>query len=312
MTRRFAVVLALLCSSPLVMVQTVFAQLPPLVVRPLPPPVGQALGLPPLGGAAGLPPLGAAHAAPAGGLSVEGINNDLKAARAANQEKRFADAETLMLKDTATRHDQPYLWIELGLAQMGQKKYEEAEVSFNTALYGGDSAQTKAPSGSFYTADGRTASNTAGGTVTRPANLKSKAEIDGLSLSNLGEIYIHTNRVPEAKTAYDEAVKANPSQAGLYLRNEAIFFLQAGKAVEQVEAANKAIAVDPTRAALYFYKGQGLAAQATIDASTQKLILPAGCAEALQKYLDLDTSGPYAADAKGMLSAAGVPLKPGK
>jgi hypothetical protein len=82
--------------------------------------------------------------------------------------------------------------------------------------------------------------------------------------------------------------------------------------VEQVEAANKAIAVDPMRAALYFYKGQGLAAQATVDPKTQKLVLPAGCADALQKYLDLDPSGQYSTDAKGMLVAAGVAVKPAK
>ena len=133
-----------------------------------------------------------------------------------------------------------------------------------------------------------------------------------MSYSSLGEVYIRTNRVPEAKDAYDKAVKANPAQAPLYLRNETIFFLQVGNIVEQVEAADKAIAVDPTRAALYFFKGQGLAAQATIDPKSQKLVLPAGCAEALQKYLDLDPTGQYSADAKGMLTAAGIPIKSGK
>jgi len=116
----------------------------------------------------------------------------------------------------------------------------------------------------------------------------------------------------EAKDAYDKAVKADPAQAPLYLRNKAIFFLQAGDSVDQVEAANKAIAVDPTRVALYFFKGQGLAAQATVDPATQKLVLPASCAEALQKYLDLDPSGGYFCNAKGMLTAAGNPIKTAK
>jgi tetratricopeptide (TPR) repeat protein len=137
-------------------------------------------------------------------------------------------------------------------------------------------------------------------------------EVKGISYSSLGQLYILSNKVPEAKAAFDEAAKDFPAQAPLYYRNEAIFFLQAGNAVEQVEAANKAIAVDPTRAALYFYKGQGLAAQATVDPKTQKLVLPAGCAEALQKYLDLDPSGQYSTDAKGMLAAAGVAVKAAK
>jgi hypothetical protein len=36
-----------------------------------------------------------------------------------------------------------------------------------------------------------------------------------------------------------------------------------------------------------------------------KMVLPPGCAEAYQKYLQLDPKGPYSADAKGILAAAG-------
>jgi len=265
-----------------------------------------AQGLPPLA-----PPPKATVEVP-GNVSVEAINADLKTARAANQEKRYADAETLMLKDTAAKPSLPYPWIELGLAQLGLKKYPEAEASFNAALSGGETAQKKAPAGGFYI-EGKGTVAHASITTSAPApDSKNKLEVEGIAYSSLGEVYIRTNRIPEAKTAFDQAVAANPSQAALYLRNETIFFLQAGNAVAQVEAATKALAVDPTRAALYFYKGQGLAAQATIDAKTQKLLLPAGCAEALQRYLDLEPAGPYAADAKGMLSAAGVPIKTGK
>jgi tetratricopeptide (TPR) repeat protein len=276
----------------------------------VPPAVAQ---LPPLGGATQPEqPAKSTATASAGSLTVEAANADLKAARAANQEKRFADAEALMLRDTAAKPNMTYLWIELGLAQLGLKKYPDAEASFNAALSHGGTAQKQPPAGGFYQADGRTAAHVAVSTSAPPPDPKSKSEIEGMSYSSLGEVYIRTNRVPEAKDAYDKAVKANPAQAPLYLRNETIFFLQMGNAVEQVIAADKAIAVDPTRAALYFFKGQGLAAQATIDPKTQKLILPASCAEALQKYLDLDPTGQYSADAKGMLTAAGVPIKSGK
>jgi tetratricopeptide (TPR) repeat protein len=279
-----------------------------------------AASVPP--GVAQLPPLGGATqpeqpakpttTAPTGSLSVEAVNADLKTARAANQEKRFADAETLMLRDTAAKPSLPYPWIELGLAQLGLKKYADAEISFKAALSGGEAAQKQSPAGGFYQADGRTAAHAAGGTSAPPPDPKVRSEIEGMSYSSLGEVYIKTTRVPEAKDAYDKAVKANPAQAPLYLRNEAIFFLQAGDAVDQVEAADKAIAVDPARAALYFFKGQGLAAQATVDPKTQKLVLPTGCAEALQKYLDLEPNGQYSADAKGLLTAAGVPIKASK
>jgi tetratricopeptide (TPR) repeat protein len=246
-------------------------------------------------------------------LSVEAANADLKTARAANQEKRYADAETLMLRDTAARPGMPYLWIELGAAQLGLKKYPEAETSFKQALGGNEPGQKpQAVPGAFYVEGKGTVGHISVATTPAGSDSKNQPEIEGMAYSNLGEIYIRTNKLAEAQAAFDKAVSAYPSQAALYLRNETIFFLQTGNSVQQVEAATKAIAIDPTRAALYFYKGQGLAAQATVDPKTQKLILPAGCADALQKYLDLDPTGQYSADAKGMLIAAGVTPKTGK
>lgn len=271
-----------------------------------------AQGLPPLGQSTEQKPAAATTAPVAGQLAIEAANADLKTARAANQEKRYADAETLMARDTALRGDMPYLWIELGQAQLGLKKYPEAETSFKAALGGGEPGQKQPISGAFYTEGKGTVGHISVQRVAATPEGKTRAEIEGISYSSLGQVYILSNKVPEAKAAFDEAAKDFPSQAPLYYRNEAVFFLQAGNAVEQVAAADKAIAVDPTRAVLYFYKGQGLAAQATVDAKTQKLTLPAGCADALQKYLDLDPSGPYSADAKGMLAAAGIAVKAGK
>lgn len=280
------------------------------VVGPL---YGSAQGLPPLGQSSDQKPAAAPQSSAAlGTLNVEAANADLKTARAANQEKRYADAEALMKHDTALRKDMPYLWIELGLAQIGQKEYDDAETSFKAAMGNGEEVQKQPLSGAFYAEGKGTVGHITIQSIPKSEGHKDKAEIDGISYSSLGQIYILTNKVPEAKAAFDEAAKENPAQAPLYYRNEAIYFLQMGNAVEQVAAADKAIAVDPTRAVLYFYKGQGLAAQATVDPKTQKLTLPAGCAEALQKYLDLDPSGPYVADAKGMLTAAGVPIKASK
>jgi len=281
-------------------------------------------GLPPLGSPqeqkpAGPPPLGASAdqkpttTAPPSSLSVDAANADLKTARAANQEKRYADAESLMSRDTAARPAMPYLWLELAQAQVGQKKYAEAEVSYKAALTGGESAsQKQAPAGAFYTEGKGTVAHVSVSSAAPPPKGGDTHEIQGLANSGLGEVFIRQNRIPEGKEAFDKAATANPTQAALYLRNETILFLQIGNAVEQVEAANKAIVVDPTRAALYFFKGQGLAAQATVDPTTQKLALSAGCADALQKYLDMEPTGQYWAEAKAMLTAAGVPIKAGK
>ena len=44
---------------------------------------------------------------------------------------------------------------------------------------------------------------------------------------------------------------------------------------------------------------------ATVDPKTSKIVLPPGCADAYQKYLELDPNGPLAADAKSVLEQAG-------
>jgi tetratricopeptide (TPR) repeat protein len=275
-----------------------FAQLPPLGSQPASP-TSQPGTLPPPGGSPGAP-----APKPAGSLSVDAANADLKAARAANQEKRFADAETLMLKDTSAKPDLPYLWIELGLAQLGEKKYDEAEVSFKAALTGGDAAQKKAPEGGFYVEGKGTSAHQSVTSSAPPPAAKNKPEIEGISLSSLGEVYIRTNRIPEAQSAFDKAAAANPSQAGFFYGNEAVFLFQVGNAPAQLEAANKAIAADPTRARNYYLKAQALTTQAQVDPKTSKLILPPGCLEAYQKYLALEPNGQFAPDTKAVLAAA--------
>jgi len=276
-------------------------------------PLAHAQGLPPLPGqqAPGLPPLGGVPDASApSSLSLEAMNNDLKTARAANQEKRFADAETLMLKDTALKPNQVFLWLELGVAQLGLKKYEEAEASFKKVLGTGPAPKNQAANAGFYADGGGTHSGGSLAAPDDPAKLKRSPEGDGLAQSSLGEIYIRTKRIPEAIAAFDEAVKVNPTQAGLYLGNETVFFFQTGNADAQLEAANKAIAADPTRARNYYFKAQALTTRATVDSKTSKLVLPPGCLEAYQKYLELDPNGQFAPDTKSIIAAAGESFKP--
>jgi tetratricopeptide (TPR) repeat protein len=263
-------------------------------------------GLAPLG-----PPQKPETAAPAASLSVEAMNADLKTARAANQEKRFADAQALMLKDVAAKPGQVYLLIELGLAQLGLKQYTEAEATFKSVIPGAPASQQPASSGGYYSTDGKGGTH-AGGSLTPvddPGKTKRDPQVEGIAYSSLGEIYAHLNRTAEAQAAFDQAVKANPAQAALYLSNETVFFFQAGSTAAQLDAANKAIAVDPTRAKLYYFKAQALTTQATVDPKTSKLILPPGCLEAYQKYLDLDPNGQFAPDTKSILAAAGAPMK---
>ena len=89
------------------------------------------------------------------------------------------------------------------------------------------------------------------------------------------------------------------------MRNQAVIFFQSGNADAQVAAAELAIKNDPNDALVYYLKGQGLVSKATVDPKTQRIVLPEGCAEAYQKYLDLAPTGPYAGEVQAILQQAG-------
>ena len=55
--------------------------------------------------------------------------------------------ETLMTKDTAAKPDAAVLWAQLGLAQAGLKKYDDAETSFKKALEVDTDSKKPSPAG---------------------------------------------------------------------------------------------------------------------------------------------------------------------
>lgn len=199
---------------------------------------------------------------------IEAKANEIKTAK-------YTEIETLMAKDTAAKPDASILWAQLGLAQNGLKKYDDALVSFKKAL------------------------------DVDLASKKPNPAIQGMANAGMGEAYARSGKVAEANAAYDAATKANPPSASFYLRNEAVIFFQQGNQDAQVAAADEALKVDPNNALLYYLKGQGLVSKATIDPKTQRIVLPPDCMDAYQKYLQLDPNGPYANDVKGILAQAG-------
>jgi len=221
---------------------------------------------------------------------VKQLNTDLNDARTDNHDKKFADAETLMLKDTALKPDGAPLWYELGVAQIGLKKWEEAETSMKKTV------------------------DLASDTATAP-NKKLDPDMIGGSQAALGEIYARLKKPDDAVTQYDLATKANPARSAFYLKNETVVFQQLNNADAQAASAEKAIAANPTDAVLYYLKGQALLSIAgntgklTVDPKTNMLVLPPGCADAYNKYLELDPNGPYAKDVKDILASAGTKIE---
>lgn len=219
---------------------------------------------------------------------IKNLNGDLTSARASTKAKDFASSEALMLKDTGLlksstiRQDQAaLLWIELGAAQNGLKKYDDAVESLQKAV------------------------------ALNSTSAKPNPEASAVANNALGEALVKTGKYDDAKAAYDAAAKAMPVQAATYYLNEAISFFQLRGAAPdaQAAAADKAIAADPTKSLAYYLKASALVASATFDAKTSKIILPPGCADAYQKYLELEPTGQFAVEAKGILEQAGQTVK---
>ena len=204
---------------------------------------------------------------------IKVLNVDLADARTANHDKKYDVAETLMLKDTGLKPDGELLWYELGNAQLGLKKWDDASTSFKKAIEIGSDPKKKP-----------------------------NPELIAGAQAALGEVDARSNKPDDAATQYDLAAKTNPARTAFYYSNEAVVFQNVGNADAQAAAADKAIAADPKNPLPYYLKGQALISKATVDSKTGAYLLPPGCEDAYQKYLDLAPTGPYANDVKAILA----------
>ena len=123
---------------------------------------------------------------------------------------------------------------------------------------------------------------------------------------NLGAAAAQLGKMDEATKSYEQAIQLDPAHAGDYYFRLGVVLHNNAKDEETrkkaVEAFDKAIAADPNKADAYYLKGTDLFAQVSTD-SAGKIIAPPGTAEALQKYVDLQPTGPHAEEAKQMLAA---------
>lgn len=193
---------------------------------------------------------------------------------------KYTEIEGLMNKDTAAKPDEAILWTNLAFAEAGLKKNDQAITDYKKAL------------------------------DLENASKKPRPDVIGLANAGLGEVYARTGKIPEANAAYDAAAKADPTRAGLYLKNQAIIYFQQGNSDAQAAAADEAIKVDPNDPILYYIKGQALVQKATMgpdpkNPKQQVIVLPPGCAEAYQKYLELAPQGQFAGEVAGILQQAG-------
>jgi|SRR5579863_9964785 tetratricopeptide (TPR) repeat protein len=126
--------------------------------------------------------------------------------------------------------------------------------------------------------------------------------------NNLADALSKAHKIDEAVKSYEMAAQVDPTVAGQSYFNIGAVYTNAGKVDDAIVAFDKVIAADPTRADAYYWKGVNLIGKETMD-KDNKAVAPPGTAEAFQKYLELQPSGPYAQGAKDMLASIGASVE---
>jgi tetratricopeptide (TPR) repeat protein len=129
----------------------------------------------------------------------------------------------------------------------------------------------------------------------------------GAYYNNMAEAYARTGDTPNAITAYSQAAQLDPTEAAKYYFNEGAILTNTGKVDDAIAAFDKSLQADPTKAEAYYWKGVNLMGKATIKGD--KMEAPAGTAEAFNKYLELQPTGPMAEPAKQMLESMGAKIE---
>ena len=127
--------------------------------------------------------------------------------------------------------------------------------------------------------------------------------------NNLGEAFNRSLKVDDAVKAYLQAAQINPEGAAGYYFNIGAVLTNAGKADDAIAYFDKCIAADPAKADAYYQKGVNMLGKATLQGD--KMVAPAGTAEAFNKYLELAPTGPYAQSAKDLLASIGASVETG-
>jgi len=234
---------------------------------------------------------------------IANINKTLTDARALEKSGKPDDAVAQLKPLTEMKPNEPVVWAALGEAQLAA-----ADVERKTAMTNKTPLTDPALMAKYADA----ASSYQKAIDLEKALPKPHPEILFSSYLNLGQSYARAGKIDDAAGAYENAAKANPANpasAGSAYYNEAATFYNAQKMNEAATAADKAIQADPKRAEAQYIKAAALVPKATVDPKTNKYVLPPGCLEAYQAYLELAPDGPHAVEVKQLLDGLGQPQK---
>lgn len=124
---------------------------------------------------------------------------------------------------------------------------------------------------------------------------------DAETHNSLGSTFAQMNKIPEAQAEFQKSAELNPGGASRAYFNLGAVFYNTGKMDEAAAAFKKSADLDPTYADAYALEGRALMGKLTMGPDGKSVIAPPGTVEALQTYLKLAPSGPYAAEVQADL-----------
>lgn len=120
--------------------------------------------------------------------------------------------------------------------------------------------------------------------------------------NNYALALVKIKKIPEAQAELTKAAQIDPQNAGKYYYNLGAVMVNTGQNEAAGQAFKKAIELDPNYADAQYQYGMYLLGQAKVTPDGK--VIPAdGTKEALQKYLELKPTGPFADSAKGALAS---------
>jgi len=237
---------------------------------------------------------------------VANLNNTLKTVRAdlAEATKTKADVSkdvTDMKNAVDAKPDEGILWLTYADTLQAQGDFLAKQAKANGKPVLSD------PDVQKYYADAVEADKKA--IDINVASKKPDPLVQATAYNQTGNALAKAGKIPDAAAAFESAAKLQPANAGMYYGNEAaILFNASNNGANSIDAAgaaaDKAIAADPNRADAYYIKGQALITKATVD-KAGKVVAPPGCAEAYQKFLELQPEGQRADEVRALLTSMG-------
>jgi tetratricopeptide (TPR) repeat protein len=214
-------------------------------------------------------------------LTVKSLNEKLAAARAAMQAGNPEQAVQSMTEATQIDPNRDLIWFTLGDAYSAQAKKTEttdraaAKPFYDQAITAYQKAIAIKPTADYY--------------------------------NNMAQAQAKSGQTDQAIQAYTQAAQLDPTRAAMFYFNEGAVLTNTGKVDDAIEAFKKAIAADPNRADAYYWLGVNMIGKATLQGD--KMVAPQGTADAFNKYLELQPTGPFAEPAKQMLASIGASIE---